>query len=186
MSAAIGVVGLSLARAQQPGASQPGPQWSEAQLREAVDLARVGGKLTPKSWPNGSRVAVCLSFDADSEAPLLRDGTTSPTALSAADFGAQSGVPRILAMLDRHQIPATFFVTAVDAMLHRDMIAAIQKSGRHEIGVHGWIHETPTRVTAGEEERLLDQAIEYLTKVTGQRPLGTVRLPGHSAWRRWT
>ena len=136
------------------------------------DLARVGRKLTPKSWPNGSRVAVCLSFDADSEAPLLRDGTTSPTALSAADFGAQSGVPRILAMLDRHQIPATFFVTAVDAMLHPDMIAAIQKSGRHEIGVHGWIHETPTRVTAEEEERLLDQAIEYLTKVTGKRPLG--------------
>ena len=88
-------------------------------------MARVGRKLTPKSWPNGSRVAVCLSFDADSEAPLLRDGTTSPTALSAADYGAQRGVPRILAMLDRHQIPATFFVTAVDAMLHPDMIAAI-------------------------------------------------------------
>ena len=181
VSAVIGVVGLSLARAQQPAASQPGIQWSEAQLREAVDLARVGRKLTPKSWPGGSRVAVCLSFDADSEAPLLRDGTTSPTALSAADFGAQSGIPRILAMLDRHQIPATFFVTAVDAMLHPDMIAAIQKAGRHEIGVHGWIHETPTRVTAEEEERLLDQAIEYLTKVTGKRPLGTVRPPGHSA-----
>ena len=172
VATAISVLGLSLVRAQQPGANQPGTQWSEAQLREAVDVARVGRKLTPKSWPNGSRVAVCLSFDADSEAPLLRDGTTSPTALSAADFGAQSGVPRILAMLDRHQIPATFFVTAVDAMLHPDMVAAIQKSGRHEIGVHGWIHETPTRVTAEEEERLLDQAIEYLTKVTGKRPLG--------------
>ena len=170
--AALGVVGLSVAHAQQPPATQPGTQWSEAQLREAVDLARVGKKLTPKSWPNGARVAVCLSFDADSEAPLLRDGTTSPTALSASDFGAQAGVPRILALLDRHQVPATFFVTAVDAMLHPEMIAAIQKSGRHEIGVHGWIHETPTRLSADEEERLLDQAIEYLTKVTGKRPLG--------------
>jgi peptidoglycan/xylan/chitin deacetylase (PgdA/CDA1 family) len=172
LSAMLAVVGLSVAHAQQPAASQPGTQWSEAQLREAVDLARVGRKLTPKSWPNGARVAVCLSFDADSEAPLLRDGTTSPTALSASDFGAQSGVPRILALLDRHQIPATFFVTAVDAMLHPEMIAAIQKSGRHEIGVHGWIHETPTRLSAEEEERLLDQAIAYLTKVTGKRPLG--------------
>src|SRR6266513_3645346 len=171
-SAAIGVVGLSLARAQQPGASQPGTQWSDAQLREAVDLARVGRKLTPKSWPNGSRVAVCLSFDADSEAPLLRDGTTSPTALSAADFGAQSGMPRILAMLDRHQIPATFFMTAVDAMLHPDMLAAVLKSGRHEVGVHGWIHEFTPRLADGEEERLLDQAIEYLTKATGKRPVG--------------
>jgi peptidoglycan-N-acetylglucosamine deacetylase len=172
VSAAVAVAGLSLARAQQPAANQPGTQWSEAQLREAIDLARVGRTLTPKSWPNGSRVAVCLSFDADSEAPLLRDGNTSPTALSAADFGAESGVPRILAMLDRQQIPATFFVTAVDAMLHPDMLEAIQKSGRHEIGVHGWIHETPTRVSAEEEERLLDRAIEYLTKVTGKRPVG--------------
>ena len=172
VAAAVSVAGLSAARAQQPVASQPGTQWSDAQLREAVTGARVGRKLTPKSWPNAARVAVCLSFDADSEAPLLRDGNTSPTALSAADFGAQSGVPRILAMLDRHQIPATFFVTGVDAMLHPDMLEAIQKSGRHEIGVHGWIHETPTRLTAEEEERLLDRAIEYLTKVTGKRPVG--------------
>ena len=172
LSAIIGVTGLTIAQAQQPPPTQPGTQWSEAQLREAVDLARVGRKLTPKSWPNGARVAVCLSFDADSEAPLLRDGTTSPTALSASDFGAQSGVPRILAMLDRHQIAATFFVTAVDAMLHPEMIDAIKKGGRHEIGVHGWIHETPTRLSAEEEERLLDQAIAYLTKVTGTRPVG--------------
>ena len=169
---AISGVGWSRARAQQAGANQPGTQWSDAQLREAVGLARVGRKLTPKSWPNGARVAVCLSFDTDSEAPLLRDGNTSPTALSAGDYGAQSGMPRILAMLDRHQIPATFFMTGVDAMLHPEMVAAIQKSGRHEIGVHGWIHETPTRVTAEEEERLLDRAIEYLTKATGTRPVG--------------
>src|SRR5262245_11826965 len=151
LSAAIGVAGLSVATAQQPPPGQPGTQWSEAELRDAVATARVGRKLTPKSWPNGSRVAVCLSFDADSEAPLLRDGNTSPTALSASDFGARSGVPRILAMLDRHQIPATFFVTAVDAMLHPEMMADIQKSGRREIGLHGWIHATPTRLTAAEE-----------------------------------
>ena len=172
VAAAMSVVALPPARAQQAGGGQPGTQWSDTQLREAVALARVGRKLTPKTWPNGSRVAVCLSFDADSEAPLLRDGNTSPTALSAADFGAESGVPRIVAMLDRHRIPATFFVTAVDAMLHPEMLEAIQKGGRHEIGVHGWIHETPTRMTAEEEERLLDRAIEYLTKVTGKRPVG--------------
>jgi peptidoglycan/xylan/chitin deacetylase (PgdA/CDA1 family) len=172
LSTAIAVAGLSVTRAQQPAVNQPGTQWSEAQLRDAIATARVGRKLTPKSWPNGARVAVCLSFDTDSEAPLLRDGNTSPTSLSASDYGAQSGMPRILAMLDRHQIPATFFVTGVDALLHPEMMAAIQKSGRHEVGVHGWIHETPTRVTAAEEERLLDQAIAHLTRVTGQRPLG--------------
>jgi peptidoglycan/xylan/chitin deacetylase (PgdA/CDA1 family) len=161
-----------VARGQQQAPNQPGTTWNERQLRDAVDLARVGRKLTPKSWPNGARVAVCLSFDTDTEAPLLRDGTTSPTALSASDFGAESGTPRILKMLDHYQIPATFFVTAVDATLHPDMLSAILKSGRHEVGVHGWIHEFTPRLGDGEEERLLDQAIAYLTKATGKRPVG--------------
>ncbi len=160
------------AHAQQQAPNQPGTRWTESQLREAVELARVGRKLTPKSWPNGARVAVCLSFDTDTEAPLLRDGNTSPTALSASDFGAESGTPRILKMLDHYQIPATFFVTAVDATLHPDMLPAILKSGRHEVGVHGWIHEFTPRLGEGEEERLLDQAIAYLTKATGKRPVG--------------
>jgi len=152
--------------------NQPGTKWTDDQLREAVALARTGRKLTPKSWPNGARVAVALSFDDDTEAPLLRDGNTSPTTLSASDFGAQTGTGRILAMLDKYQIPASFFVTGVDALLHPEMLAAIQKSGRHEIAVHGWIHEFPPRLTDGEEERLLDKAIDYLTKATGKRPVG--------------
>ena len=176
-SLVIAVLALTVSstfQAQQAGGGggQPGTSWTESRLREVVDVARVGRKLTPKAWPNRARVAVCLSFDTDSEAPLLRDGTTSPTSLSASDYGAQSGMPRILAMLDKYQIPATFFVTGVDAMLHPEMVAGILKTGRHEIGVHGWIHETPTRLSAEEEERLLDQAIEYLTKATGKKPLG--------------
>jgi len=59
--------------------------------------------------------------------------------------GAQIGTRRILDMLDRHQVPATFFVTGVDAMLHPEMLAAILKSGKHEVAVHGWIHEFPPR-----------------------------------------
>ncbi|HXT68839.1 MAG TPA: polysaccharide deacetylase [Vicinamibacterales bacterium] len=170
----LAVVSVSTFQAQQAGggAGQPGTTWTESRMREVIDVARVGRRLTPKAWPNGAKVAVLLSFDTDTEAPLLRDGTTSPTSLSASDYGAQSGMPRILSMLDRHQIPSTFFMTAVDAMLHPEMVAAIKKSGRHEIGVHGWIHETPTRLSAEEEERLLDQAIEYLTKVSGKKPVG--------------
>ena len=159
---------VACAGAQQ----QPGTKWTDQQIREAVSAVRVGRKLTPKSWPNNSRVAVCLSFDDDTEATLLRDGTTSPTTLSASDFGAESGTGRILAMLDRYQVPATFFVTGVDALLHPEMLTAILKSGRHEVGAHGWIHEFPPRLAEGEEERLLDKAIDYLTKATGKRPAG--------------
>jgi len=172
LAALLAIAAATPLAQQGGGANQPGTLWPEARLREAIDVARVGRKLTPKSWPRGAKVAVCLSFDTDTEAPLLRDGNTSPTSLSAVEFGAQSGMPRILAMLDKHQVPATFFMTAVDAMLHPEMLAAIQRSGRHEIGVHGWIHELTTRLTEAEEERLLDQAIAYLTKATGTKPVG--------------
>src|SRR5499427_7012422 len=147
LAAAVALTVAPAARLQQ-GQNQPGTRWTEEQLRQSVELARVGRKLTPKQWPMSTRVAVCLSFDTDTEAPLLRDGTTSPTTLSSADFGAESGVPRIVKMLDRHRIPATFFMTGVDAMLHPEMVRAILASGRNEIGVHGWIHEFPPRLEA--------------------------------------
>jgi hypothetical protein len=91
LAALCGAVVLSTVvspMAQQGGGAQPGTTWTDAKLKETIDLARVGRKLTPKAWPNGAKVAVCVSFDTDTEAPLLRDGTTSPTALSASDFGA--------------------------------------------------------------------------------------------------
>ena len=152
---------------------QPGVKWSEEQLLKAVAPVRAGRKLTPKTWPNNSRVAVCLSFDNDNESWLLAAGNTSPTTLSTADFGAQTGLPRILALLDKYRISSTFFIPAVSALLHPEMIPAIMKSGRHEIGVHGWIHEFPPATgSAAEEERLLNLAIDYLTKATGKRPVG--------------
>lgn len=160
--------------AQQPTpTAQPGTRWTDEQLRQAVAPARVGRTLTPRSWPDNARVAVCLSFDVDNESYLLAGGETSPTTLSAADFGAETGLARILQMLDRHQVPASFFIPAVSALLHPQMIPAILKSGRHEVGVHGWIHESlPAIDNAAEEERLLTRAIEYLTKATGKRPVG--------------
>src|SRR5436189_6180799 len=122
------VVRVAAAPQQAPPA-QPGTKWSEEQLRQAVAPARVGRKLTPKAWPNNARVAVCLSFDVDNESYLLARGEKSPTTLSAADFGAQSGLPRILALLDKYQLPASFFMPAVSALIHPEMIPAILKCG---------------------------------------------------------
>jgi peptidoglycan/xylan/chitin deacetylase (PgdA/CDA1 family) len=167
------LIAISASAQPQGAPAQPGTRWTEEQLRNAVAPARAGRKLTPRSWPGNARVAVCLSFDVDNESYLLARGETSPTTLSAADFGAESGLPRILELLDRHQIPASFFIPAVSAILHPQMIPAILKSGRHEIGVHGWIHESLVGLaSAAEEERLLNQAIDYLTKATGKRPVG--------------
>ena len=149
---------------------------TEQQIRQAVGTARMGKKLTPKVWPNGARVAVCLSFDVDNE--LLQRGNPLPVPLSVGEYGATTGLPRILDLLDRHQVPATFFIPAMTLMLHPEIAPAILDRHRHEIGVHGWIHEFwPNFRDAAEEQRLLTQSIEYLTKATGRRPVG-VRAPG--------
>lgn len=174
------LVNPSVGRTEQ-GAGQPqagsqgvapiGLDATEEQIKQAVGAVRAGRKLTPKSWPNNARVAVALSFDIDNE--LLTRTSPLPVPLSQGEYGAIAGLPRILAMLDRQQVPATFYIPAVSAMLHPEMIPAIMKSERHEIGVHGWIHENlPSIGDAAHEERLLTQAIAYLTKATGKRPVG--------------
>ena len=167
------------ARTQQRGGQPPPPPGvapigldaTEDQIKQTVGAVRAGRKLTPKAWPNGARVAVALSFDIDNE--LLSRTIPLPVPLSQGEYGATTGLPRILALLDRQQVPATFYIPAVSAMLHPEMIPAIMKSGRHEIGVHGWIHENlPSVGDAAHEERLLTQAIDYLTKAIGKRPVG--------------
>src|SRR4051812_47156092 len=87
------------------GQSSPPTQWTAEQILSAVSKARAGPKLTPKTWPNGSRVAVCISFDVDDETLSLSRGETEPGALSDGEFGATTGLHRVLELLDRHAIP---------------------------------------------------------------------------------
>jgi peptidoglycan-N-acetylglucosamine deacetylase len=153
--------------------SQPGTYWSDQKILDTVNAVAMGPKLLPKSWPNGARVAVMLTFDDDTQSFLMRDGTTEATALSAPDYGAQTGTPRLLEILDRHQVPATFFVTGVDSLIHPELVASLLKSGRNEIGIHGWIHEYPPGLDSeAEEERLLDKAIARIGSLTGKKPAG--------------
>jgi len=184
--AAVGTlvtVALATAGAQPPEgggrggpSSLPGIRWSEDQIKQAIAPLRAGRKLTPKSWPNNARVAVCVSFDIDNESPALARGNTNPdlSAMSDTEFGSKEGLPRILRILDQRGIPASFYIPAVSSIIAPDMIQAIQKSGRHEIALHGWIHEpVASLLNAAEEERLLKQSIDYFTKVTGKRPVGS-------------
>jgi peptidoglycan/xylan/chitin deacetylase (PgdA/CDA1 family) len=118
-------------------------------------------------------VAVSLSFDVDNATATLSQGVLDYEVISRGEYGAVDGLPRILRLMDKHQLPASFFIPAVSAALHPQMIKDIQASGRHEIGVHGWIHERlPQLNDAREEQRLLTQSIDLLTKMMGKKPVG--------------
>src|ERR1051326_5371429 len=100
----------SMSRASAGSPVQPTPpwRWELPQIQSVVNQIRAGRDLTPKQWPNGSRVAVALSFDMDAETGFLTFGNSSPQALSRGEYGPRRGIPRILRLLERHRIPATF------------------------------------------------------------------------------
>jgi peptidoglycan/xylan/chitin deacetylase (PgdA/CDA1 family) len=146
-------------------------EWPEAEWRNIVGRARAGRSLRPGSWPGGARCCVTLSFDADHETIPLRDADESPMRISQGQYGNRQGVPRIRALLDRHDIRASFFYPAVSALLHPEEIRAVAQEG-HEIGIHSWIHEANTQLPPGVERELTLRAADVLEKTSGQRPVG--------------
>ena len=116
---------------------------------------------------------MALSFDVDNATIALSRGRLGATDFSRGEYGAIDGLPRILRLLDKHKIPASFFIPAVAAALHPQMIPDILSKQHHEIGVHGWVHEQlPVLDDEGKEQRLLTQSIEYIAQAIGKRPVG--------------
>ncbi|MFI9629618.1 polysaccharide deacetylase [Streptomyces sp. NPDC052042] len=150
-------------------------RWPEQTWRGQVDAVRAGRRLVPDRWPGGARVAVALSFDSDHETIPLRDGETSPGRLAQGEYGARVGAARILDLLDRHRIPATFFMPAVSALLHPEEARAYTRGG-HELAVHGWIHERNMLLSREDERELTARALGTLETLTGRRPVG-IRTP---------
>jgi peptidoglycan/xylan/chitin deacetylase (PgdA/CDA1 family) len=152
-------------------------KWDFNQIEALVNKVRAGRDLTPKAWPNNGRVAVALSFDMDAETGFLRSGYHSAQPLSRGEYGPRAGMPRLLRLLEQHRIPASFFIPAVSAQLHPDAVDAILKSPlKHEIGVHGWVHERLTELTPEEERDLTRRAFDYWTQRLGREPAG-IRTP---------
>jgi len=161
----------TLAFAQQSGV-KPGWQWTTDSVFSVVNAVRAGRSLAPKQWPGGARVAVLLSFDVDNETVSLRFGEPTVGALSQGQYGSRVALKRVVELLDRHRIPASFFIPAVSLMLAPEQVDVIKQSGRHEFAVHGWIHEMNTTLPAAAERELLKRAVDTLTAMTGSRPVG--------------
>ncbi|MFF2329554.1 MULTISPECIES: polysaccharide deacetylase [unclassified Streptomyces] len=150
-------------------------QWPEAVWRPIVEQVRAGRPLARGGWPDGARVAVAISFDSDHETPYLRDNAQTPGTLAAGEYGARVAVPRLLRLLAEYEVPATFFMPAVSALLHPDEVDAYMAAG-HELGVHGWIHERNTLLSHDNELELTARSLDTLERLSGRRPVG-IRTP---------
>ncbi|MDD5331730.1 MAG: polysaccharide deacetylase family protein [Candidatus Nanoarchaeia archaeon] len=97
---------------------------------------------------------ILLSFDVE-EFDLPREFNLK---ISEEEMYLQSyqGLIRVLDLLDKYKIKATFFVTLNFARKHPDLIREI--SEKHEIGCHGYSHsddyrfEEPKRLTDAKKE----------------------------------
>jgi peptidoglycan/xylan/chitin deacetylase (PgdA/CDA1 family) len=132
---------------------------------------RAGRSLKPSTWPNGARVAIALSFDSDHETIPLRDAETRPGKLSQGEYGSRVGAPRIVELLGKRGIQASFFMPAVSALLHPEEARGYVEAG-HEIGIHGWIHERNMLLEASDEREFALRSADTLERVSGQRPVG--------------
>ena len=118
------------------------------------------------------QLAVSLTFDFDAESAWLGAfGGDTPSALSRGAYGANEGVPRILQLLEKYDLPATFFIPGDTCDRHPDVVRSIASAG-HEIGHHGYLHEAPHLLTVEEERRMIERGLDAIQRTTGTTPTG--------------
>jgi len=113
---------------------------------------------------------VCLSYDFDALSVWFGYERTTPAMLARGEYGARVGVPRILDLLDRQGVHATFFVPGhtVESFPHET--ASILERG-HELAHHSYAHVDPSGQTRDEEQADMERALEVLRRI-GVKPLG--------------
>ncbi|HEX9192859.1 MAG TPA: polysaccharide deacetylase [Burkholderiales bacterium] len=113
---------------------------------------------------------VCISFDFDAISGWIARGMGTPTPVSRGEFGV-IGAARILALLKKHAIPATWFIPGHTLETYPEACGRVLEAG-HEIGHHGWTHRPPASLSREEEEAELARANEEIKKLTGRYARG--------------
>lgn len=126
-------------------------------------------------WPAGIRAAACFTFDVDAESPILFEHPEAAAwldVMSHQAYGPRTGVPRLLRILDRQHVRATFFIPGYTAERWPEVVQSIRDAG-HEIAHHGYLHEgSRSAPDANTEERRLVRGLEALDAAAGVRPIG--------------
>lgn len=119
---------------------------------------------------------VLLTYDNLGEAyDLFRFGHAGGAAADGV-YAIRRGVPRLLDVLARRELRATFFVEGWGAQRYPALVAAIAAAG-HEIGAHGWLHEEWGQLGADDERELIRRTTGTIGDILGAPPQGW-RSPG--------
>lgn len=113
---------------------------------------------------------VCLTFDFDAFSVWFSYPQTTPSMLSRGEYGARVGVPRILDLLARYGLKATFFTPGHTVESFPKAVESILEAG-HEIAHHSYAHVDPSGQTLEEEQADMERALEVLRRI-GVKPAG--------------
>jgi peptidoglycan/xylan/chitin deacetylase (PgdA/CDA1 family) len=131
-------------------------------------MARVDG-FGPRQLPS----ALVVTIDNLGEASALERGEQRKA--TGRDPSVTRALPWLLDELDRHGLAATFFVEAINCELYPNAVREIAARG-HELGHHGWSHETWRELSPGRERDALARGVEAFGQL-GFTPRG-FRPPG--------
>ena len=118
----------------------------------------------------------CFTFDNMAEAAEIGAGTLDAPRAPGTDRALVEGHPRLLDLLDAHGVRASFFVEGWNGEHHPQAVREIVARG-HELGMHGWLHETWHELDPDRERSLAQRATETLRAAAGVAPCG-FRAPG--------
>lgn len=120
-------------------------------------------------------ILVAYGVDIDAVAGWLGSygGEDSPDDISRGLFAGEVGIPRLLTLFKKYNIPATWFAPGHSIETFPDQMKMIVDAG-HEIGAHGYSHENPIAMSAKQEEEVLLKSIDIIEKISGKKPTGYV------------
>jgi peptidoglycan-N-acetylglucosamine deacetylase len=120
-------------------------------------------------------VKVCIGVDVDAVAGWLGSygGEDSPNDIQRGVFAGKVGSPRLLRLFERVGVTTSWFIPGHSIETFPDEMAQVAELG-HEIGAHGYSHESPLMMSAEQEEEVLLRCIDLVLELSGRRPRGYV------------
>lgn len=136
----------------------------------------------PSFWPGKARLAISISlqFEAGGQ-PItgasglipdpIENGFPDLATNSYFDYGIQEGIPRLLDLLDKHQIKATSFMVGQAVDRYPDLAREIVSRG-HEAAAHGKQWNWQYQLSKDEERKWIKSVKDSIIKATGVIPTG--------------
>ena len=153
------------------------------------DVVGYGKNVPQVRWPGDARIAVSMvvnyeegaeysTLDGDShhetngEVPSpVPSGDRDLNNESFFEYGSRVGVWRLMDLLDRHEVPATFFCCALALERNPEVAGEIVSRG-HEVCGHGYRWEESHLMDREAERDSIAKTVVSFRETTGVRPLG--------------